>query len=473
MFNEQCKYLLYGGAAGGGKSHFLRWCAVALGSYYYEKYNLVGAPIGLFSEDYPTLRDRQVVKIEKEFPAWLGRIKETNAYGLAFVARPEYGGWVIMLRNLDDPSKYASVEFVAILVEELTKNPEQTFGDLRSRLRYPGIPDPKFVGATNPGQVGHGWVKRKWVKPDPADPDPEKERFFFVPARYSDNHFIDASYEKQLDAIPDPQLRRALKDGDWDIFEGQFFTEWRDERHVIDKLPVPLESCRIVLGFDWGYFAPGCCSWWAIAPENRYGVTHLYKFREMYRTQTNPEEWADNISIFTEEEGADFIVLPHDCFSSDKGERTIADIFAKKIRTPGDEGSYHNIRVVRGNTLARGARINRAATMHMHLSDSADGRPYAQILRKCQNTIRTMPDLVCDPNNAEDLDTRGEDHAYDSDSLALMTIKSTYNINSGPVKAVNPYKEQKPLLIPVAGGYQGPDFLKTMKELERQRRRRG
>src|SRR5258708_36992401 len=98
ILDPASKYILYGGAAGGGKSYLLRWAAVGLALYYFGKYRIERVPIGLFSEDYPTLRDRQVTKIMREFPAWLGQIKETNRDGLAFYLSPKYGSGVIMLR---------------------------------------------------------------------------------------------------------------------------------------------------------------------------------------------------------------------------------------------------------------------------------------------------------------------------------------------------------------------------------------
>mgnify|MGYP001559724895 FL=1 len=141
---DKYKYLLYGGAKGGGKSYILRWSLIKLlVKWAQEGHKRVR--VILACEDYPALKDRQITKIQSEFPRWLGTLSENNIEGMSFMLRPQFGGGVIALRNLDDPSKYASSEFAAAAVDELTKNKRQVFDQLRSIIRWPGIEDTKFL----------------------------------------------------------------------------------------------------------------------------------------------------------------------------------------------------------------------------------------------------------------------------------------------------------------------------------------
>ena len=150
------KYTLYGGAMAGGKSYFIRWKLIKLLIHWFNVYDIRDIEVGLFCEDYPTLKDRQLSKIASEIPEWIGKLHDDHkAHGKCFILAQEYGGGIIKFRNLDDPSKYRSAEFAAIAVDELTMNVKETFLDLKHRLRWPGIEDVRFFAGTNPGGPGH------------------------------------------------------------------------------------------------------------------------------------------------------------------------------------------------------------------------------------------------------------------------------------------------------------------------------
>jgi len=283
------KFVLYGGALGGGKSYMLRWLAIRLLIYYYRFYGLKNVTIMLACEDYPSLNDRQLQKILVEFPRWLGTyFQKHKVYGNCFILNGDYGRGVLCFRNLDDPSKYASAEFASILVDELTKNPFQIFDHLRMRCRHPGIPDEdcKFVGGTNPGSIGHAWVKQLWMDkvfpPEYIFPDDIRSMFAYVPSKATDNKFLDAGYWRMLNTLP-AHLRPAFRDGDWSVFSGQAFQEWSANWHIIEPERVP-DGAPLYMTFDWGFGKPFSIGWWFITPEGR-----AKRFMEWYGWNGTPD----------------------------------------------------------------------------------------------------------------------------------------------------------------------------------------
>lgn len=418
LMSPECKYLLYGGAASGGKSYFLRWAAIGLGMYYSSKYNMKNIPIGLFSHDYTTLKDRQVIRMKNEIPDFLGQIKESRDEGYAFISKPEYGSFVVLLRNLDDPLKYKSAEFAAVLIEELTENPESTFDDLRFRMRYKDIPDVKFVGATNPGGVGHGFVKRKWVKPDQENADVEQKRFFFVPAKYADNKYTTTEYVKQLSSLPE-EKRRAYMEGDWDVFAGQYFQEWRDNIHTIPGF-LPLKSNVIVGGMDWGRANPFSFHLAEVSKINFNSITfyRVKVFLEVYGTEKTPADWWEiikpKLTIYNiEVKNISWIQGDPAMFT--KGQDNSISIRDQFIKADSEFG--HKIQP------ASNDRIGGWENYHNWLRIAPDGKPYYLVSTQNPNLIRTLPELVHDDLKVEDVDSAGEDHAPDDQRYMLKKIK--------------------------------------------------
>ena len=148
------------------------------------------------------------------------------------------------------------------------------FTHLRTRLRWPGLPDIEcqFVAGSNPGGPGHSWVKQFWMdRKFPAEwlrPTDYSRYFVYVPAKATDNPHLDAAYWQMLDTLPD-NLRAAFRDGSWDIFIGQAFPEISRETHAIQPIwPVP-EHSPLYMTFDWGFGAPFSLGWWWTDEEGR------------------------------------------------------------------------------------------------------------------------------------------------------------------------------------------------------------
>jgi hypothetical protein len=410
------KFLLYGGALGGGKSYFLRWYSVR------RLIDLAGQgvdrPVSMLAcEDYPALKDRQLSKIPREFPPEMGAMhSDHKEYGRCYILAPYLGGGVICFRNLDDPSKYQSAEFCLIAVDELTKNPFETFTHLRSRLRWPGLTDRQcqFIGATNPGGVGHGWVKAFWMDhdfpPEWIAPTDYRPMFAYVPSKATDNPHLDPNYWAMLQTLPE-QLRRAFAEGDWQIFVGQAFPEITRKHHGIRPLwPVP-EGKPLYMTMDWGFGKPFSIGWWWVDNDGR-----VIRCAEWYGWNGT----ADQGMRLSDSEIADGIIEREDRWKlNGRGIIRLAgpDCFQKRpdYRGGGQGPSTAEVFAEKGIYLVTGDPNRqlkiRAFRERIRVPDI--GRPMMAAYDTCDHFFRTLPNLIMDKNNPEDIDTATEDHLYD------------------------------------------------------------
>lgn len=409
------KYVLYGGAKGGGKSYILRWALVVL-LMRWASQGHKNVRVGLFCEDYPSLKDRQISKIASEFPAWLGKLSDSQIHGMSFKLAPRFGGGIISLRNIDDPSKYASSEFAAIAIDELTKNPPEVFAQFRSIVRWKGIEDTRIFAGSNPGGQGHEWVKRLWVDRDFDPAEPEPEQFHFVRALASDNPHLSQSYVKSLEGLPE-QLRKAYLDGSWDLYEGQFFEEWREHVHVVQPFPIP-SSWRRFRSTDHGRAKPTACLWGAVDHDG-----NIWWYREHYKAGQDADLNAQDIAAASyERDPATGVLLPERyafslldsaCFAKTGAESTIAEIYEKNgvpcIPWPKDRKA--------------GWALFHEYLRHVDPRTGERHPPRMRFFSTCRNAIRTIPSLVTDDRDPEDLDTNGEDHAADAVRGALEYLR--------------------------------------------------
>jgi len=402
------KYLLYGGAVGGGKSYWLRWELIQLLFYFNAEYGLSNVMVGLFCEDYPALKDRHLSKIKFEFPSWLGTF---SAQDHNFVLMPKWGSGILAFRNLDDVSKYQSAEFAAIGVDELTKNQKEVFDFLRTRLRWPGIEDTKFLAGTNPGGVGHGWVKNIWIDKVFDENEKEASKFVFIPAKAEDNPHLPKSYYTSLESLPEP-LRKAFLEGDWDLFKGQYFNEWRRDIHICEPFAIPADWKKFI-AIDYGFSKPSSVGWYAVSPD---GI--VYRYRELYITEQTFSDLTKLIVAMTPDSEEIRYWVADPSIWAKKGESPLsgADIMQDKYR----EIKKKSLLLLQGNN----DRLNGWRIVREHLKPFMREEKLTaklQIFSTCDNFIRTLPSLVYDPIRVEDCDTDGEDHAADELRYGLMS----------------------------------------------------
>lgn len=417
---KEYKFLLYGGAMYGGKSYWLRWALVKLLIAFWKKYKVENVVTGLFCEDYPSLKDRQLSKISMEFPEWLGTLhSDHKAYGRCFILNERYGSGVIAFRNLDDASKYASAEFAAIAVDELTKNTYEKFLALRHRLRWPGIEDTKFIAGTNPGSIGHAWVKKLWMDRQFEPNEQEADKFVYVPAKFTDNPNKNESYEATLNSLPEA-LRKAFRDGDWDMFEGQYFTEWNREWNVCKPFKIPAHWMRF-LWMDYGYSAPSAVHWAALDEIGR-----LFIYRELYVTGHTYKALARKIYSLTPEWERDVLVgnmVADPAIFSKKGEDAEEKSGAEQM----EEETNGWLSFRKGNN----ERVIGWGIMREYMKPlELDGERTSKLIYfdgLCPNAIRTIPALVYDSVRVEDCDSKGEDHCGDADRYGIMDVHELFS----------------------------------------------
>lgn len=335
------------------------------------------------------------------------------------------------MQHTTDRIKYQGQAYDFIAFDELTHFSYDEYSYLFSRNRPNGPGTRAYIRSTaNPGGVGHGWVKDRFISAGPPmTPIPEEVRWtapdgsqhsrtqhrIFVPSTVWDNQALldnDPDYVARLAAMPEAE-KRALLYGDWDSFSGQVFLEWRNDpdhyadrlnTHVIDPFQVP-DGWAIWCGLDWGYSRPFAVGWFAVDRERR-----LYHIRELYGCDGTP-----NRGVMWEPSEVARRIREIEAQDPNIKGRQIHRVGDPAIWGSDGTESIGALMERERVYFQRGdhARIDGKMQVHHRLAFDEAGVPMLYVFNTCRHFIRTLPALVYDETDVEDVDTDGEDHAYD------------------------------------------------------------
>ncbi len=415
--------VLYGGAAGGGKSDAI--VAEALRQVDNPNYRAI-----IFRKTFPQCREL-IIKSQRIYKAAFPKAQYNNnehVWNFPSGAKIYFGSMPNSLSYMN----YQGLSYSYIAFDELTHFTKEEYEYLISRNRADGPGLRVYIRATaNPGGIGHGWVKERFITAsEPGVPYTVKQKVtdnsgevyevertrVFIPSSVFDNKALmknDPNYLANLATLPEAR-KKALLYGDWDSYEGQVFTEWRNKpecyetqlgTHVIAPFKIP-SSWKRYRSFDFGYSKPFAVQWWAVDYDGR-----AYLYRQYYGCtdepntglKMEPREIAREIKKIEDElERGNTIygIADPAIWDASRGkDGTIITMFE-------EEGVYFE--------KGKNDRLSGKMQCHYRFKFDENGRPMAYVFNTCKHFIRTIPNLIYDEKHVEDVDTDCEDHDYDA-----------------------------------------------------------
>ena len=432
FFRAEAANIAYGGARGGGKSWAMRRKLVMLAMRY------PGLKLLLLRRTLSELRANHILPLQRELEGYAAWSSTERAFRFPNGSRLVMG----YCDNDSDCAQYQGQEYEVIGFEEATNFEPDWLTFIATCLRTTRTDfTPRIYYTCNPGGPGHAYFKRVFVDRN-FNPDEDPDDYFFIQAKVEDNKALmdtQPDYLRELENLP-PTLRAAWKDGRWDVYEGQFFEDFRDVpehykdrrwTHVIEPFEIP-DGWTICRSYDFGYGKPFSCAWWAVDYDGTiYRIMELYgctrtpnegvkwtpdkQFEEIHKTEMQ-HPWLKGKTIIGVADPA--------IWDASRGE-SVADTAARYgvFFTPGDN-----------------ERIAGWMQCHYRLQFDEDGYPRMYVFNTCRAFIRTIPTLIYDEHRAEDLDTKMEDHVADEWRYFCM---------SRPIKPIRAVKEQRILFDPL------------------------
>lgn len=418
--------ILYGGSAGGGKSHAMRVIALILA------FSVPNLQIYLFRRVFADLIKNHIegaTGFRVLLAEWV-KLKQVKITEDEICFQNGSKIYLCHCQHEKDMYKYQGAEMQVILIDELTHFTEKIYKFLRGRARLGGVVVPEHLKhklplilcGSNPGGIGHEFVKQMFIdncKPLEVRKMGVEEGGMlrqYIPARLADNPILmqnDPLYSEKLQGLGGA-LAKAMLEGDWDAIEGAYFDNYDITKHLIEYVNIP-QSWFKVRAFDWGYSRPFCVLWGAISDgslvdcggiKRSFPRGSMIVYREFYGCtgkaneglKMNVPEIAKTLKELQVGEKMDVMVADPAIFDVSHGE-SIANQFEK------EKIGWHP---------ADNKRVNGWQQIRARLNGNEDGQSLLYITKNCRNLARTLPLMQYDTSKPEDLNTDLEDHAVDT-----------------------------------------------------------
>lgn len=403
--------VLFGGAAGGGKSYGQTVDALLFALKY------PGSKQLLLRRTFTELDKSLIRTVLAWYPREIfsynssshtGRFKNGSCIDFGYCA------------NENDVNQYQSAEYDVIRFDELTHFTEYQYIYLISRIRGANGYPKQIKCSTNPGSVGHQWVKARFVDPSPPNTEFVGEdgmSRIFIPSLLDDNTFLmssDPSYKSRLEALPERD-KKALLYGDWNIFDGQYFPEFDRDIHVVRPFEIPKEWRRY-RAFDYGLDRLAC--YWIAIDSTRT----VYVYKELCESDLPISTACERIKDMNGDDDIYLTLAPPDMWSrSQETGRSKAALF--------DE---YGVTVTKSNNDREAGWL----AIKELLKVDANGHSRLVIFETCTELIKCLPALQIDPKKPTDCSTEPHNITHAPDGLRYFAVYWTYPQNPDPPKRV-------------------------------------
>ena len=465
---SDARQILYGGAAGGGKSHALRMDAV------HSCLHNPGLDAYLFRRTLNQLEKNHVRQIVADVPRELGEFNRTRKV-MEFFNGSQLN--FCYCEHEDDVENYQGAEIHWLGIDEAGQFTPYQISYLRSRNRvgrYRPVEYtiPRCVLTANPGGVSHQFLKETFIDPspsetvffdpttvDPGNPEDRGWSTIFIPARMSDNEYLDTGYAGQFNTLPD-HLAKMLRDGDWDVVPDAFFSgAWSPER-VIRPFRIPDHWTRF-RSVDWGFATPFSVGWWAVSDGTVSNVPAgaLVRYREWYGAQTDRRTGKFlNVGLRMDGDQVGREIVKRSLMVVDGKE--VPEKIAYTVADPSmwrvDSGPSQAEKMARAGVPLLKADNKREAGWQEMYERMKGGM--LLVFEGCRQFINTVPALQTDDKNPEDVLKAPHDHVGDEARYGCMSrpwvkgkekkakVKTGYEFNE-IMKRVSMHRENERVRI--------------------------